>query len=86
MSGMTEFKIVENGAEYELLASEDQATFVLRFRTERMTAHLKDDDALWFWADYKAIKLQFPTWTADQTLAQLWDQGGYSWLAAQEEF
>jgi hypothetical protein len=51
-----------------------------------MTAHLKDDDALRFCADYKAIKLQFPTWTADQTLAQLWDQGGYSWLAAQEEF
>jgi hypothetical protein len=33
---------------------------------------------------YDTIRLQFPTWKPDQTLAQLWDQDGYSWLAAQE--
>ncbi|CCB66886.1 MULTISPECIES: hypothetical protein [unclassified Hyphomicrobium] len=85
MSGKTPFKMIEEGPEYELFASEDEAAFVLRFKPDRMNAHLIDDDALRFYADYKALKLQFPAWTADQTLAQLWDQGGYSWLAAQEK-
>jgi hypothetical protein len=26
----------------------------------------------------------YTDWKPDQTLAQLWDQGGYSWLAAQD--
>ena len=30
------------------------------------------------------MKLQFPDWNPDQMLAQLWDQGGYGWLAAQD--
>ena len=37
-----------------------------------------------FRADYETIQRQFPDWKPDQTLAQLWDQGGYSWLAAQD--
>ena len=47
-------------------------------------ARLQGDDAARFRADYEAIKSQFPTWPTDQTLAQLWDQGGYSWLAIEE--
>ena len=47
-------------------------------------AHLRGEDAARFHADYEAIKQQFPAWKPDQTLAQLWDQGGYGWLAAQE--
>jgi hypothetical protein len=72
------------GAEFELLASEDGTSFKLCFKSDRLTAHLQGEDAARFLADYHAIKLRFPTWNPDQTLAQLWDQGGYSWLAAQE--
>jgi hypothetical protein len=76
--------MVEEGSEYELLGSEDRTAFVLRFKTDGLTAHLQGDDAARFRADYETVRLQFPAWKSDQTLAQLWDQGGYSWLAAQD--
>lgn len=76
--------LIAGGDEYELLGSEDGESFVLRFKTEQMTAQIAGDDASRFRADYEAIKQQFPAWAPDQTLAQLWDQGGYSWLAAQD--
>jgi hypothetical protein len=76
--------VVATGTEFELRASHDGMAFVLRSKTDRLSAHLKGDDAIRFRADYEAIKLQFPAWQADQTLAQLWDQGGYSWLAVEE--
>ena len=56
----------------------------LAFEGRFLTAHLQGEDATRFRTDYDAIRQQFPAWKPDQTLAQLWDQGGYSWLAAQE--
>lgn len=82
----TPFTPVAQGADFDLLAAEDGASLILRFKTERLAAHLSGDDATRFRADYEAIKLQFPGWKADQALAQLWDQGGYSWLAAKDEY
>ena len=76
--------VIAEGIEYELLSSADGAAFVLRFKTDQLTAHLQGDDAIRFRADYEALKMQYPAWQADQTLAQLWDQGGYSWLAEQD--
>jgi len=76
--------VVAEGTEYELLSSDDGAAFVLRFKSDQLTAHLQGDDAIRFRADYEALKIQYPAWQADQTLAQLWDQGGYSWLAEQD--
>jgi hypothetical protein len=76
--------MIAEGKEYELLGSEDGAAFVLRSKADFFVAHLQGEDATRFRADYEAIQQQFPAWKADQTLAQLWDQGGYSWLAAQE--
>ncbi len=72
------------GADYELLASPDETTFVLRFKPEGMAAKLQGEDAARFRTDYAVVKKQYPSWTCDQTLAQLWDQGGYSWLASQD--
>jgi hypothetical protein len=82
--GKTPLAMMEEGAEYELLGSEDRAAFVLRFKTDGLTARLEGDDAARFRADYETIRTQYPAWKADQTLAQLWEQGGYSWLAAQD--
>jgi len=76
--------LVAEGKQYELLATEDNAAFILRSKADFFTAHLQGEDAARFRADYDAIRQQFPAWKPDQTLAQLWDQGGYSWLAAQE--
>jgi hypothetical protein len=76
--------VIAAGTEYELLSADDGACFILRSKPDFLTAHLRGEDAARFRADYDAIKRQFPAWTPDQTLAQLWDQGGYGWLAAQE--
>jgi predicted aspartyl protease len=38
-----------------------------------------------FRGDYEAIKVQYPTYEPDQMLAQLWDQGGYSWIVSPME-
>ena len=75
---------IAGGREFELLAAEDGASFILRSKTDFFIAHLKGEDATRFRSDYDAIRHQFPTWNADQTLARLWDQGGYSWFAAQQ--
>jgi len=75
---------IAEGEEYELLASEDGTSFILRSKADFFAAHLQGEDAARFRTDYDAIRLQFPDWKPDQTLAQLWDQGGYSWLASQE--
>jgi hypothetical protein len=81
----TPFNPVAEGVEYELLAAEDGTALILHFKTEHLAAHLEGDDATRFRVDYEAITRQFPSWKPDQTLAQLWDQGGYSWLAAKDE-
>lgn len=80
----TPLTLIAEGREYALLGSEDETVFLLRCKTDHMAAHLCDDDAARFRIDYETTKLQFPTWEPDRTLAQLWDQGGYSWLAAEE--
>jgi hypothetical protein len=76
--------LMSEGKDYELLSVEDGAAFILRSKADFFTAHLQGEDAVRFRTDYDAIKRQFPDWQPDQTLAQLWDQGGYGWLAAQE--
>ncbi|MFH1346123.1 MAG: hypothetical protein ABIL01_33690 [Pseudomonadota bacterium] len=76
--------LIAEGKDYELSATADRASFILRSKADFCTAHLQGEDAARFQADYQAIQLQYPNWKPDQTLAQLWDQGGYSWLAAQD--
>ena len=76
---------VAEGTEYALLASDDASAFVLRFKTDSVSAYLQGEDAARFRTEYEAIRAQFPAWPADQTLARLWDQGGYSWLATEDK-
>jgi hypothetical protein len=77
-------RVMSEGKDYELLSFEDDSAFILRSKADFFSAHLQGEDAARFRADYDAIRRQFPDWQPDQTLAQLWDQGGYGWLAAQE--
>ncbi|MGQ0682656.1 hypothetical protein [Bradyrhizobium sp.] len=76
--------LISEGEQYELLASDDRTSFVLRSKADLSVARLQGEDAARFQADYETVKQQFPDWKPDQALAQLWDQGGYSWLATQE--
>ncbi len=72
------------GQDYALQAGRDGALFVLRFKAEQMTATIEGEDSERFRSDFDAVKAQYPDWTCDRLLAQLWDQGGYSWLAIQD--
>jgi hypothetical protein len=85
MSDTAGFTMMAEGSEYELLCSEDAATYILRFKSEGQTAHMQGDDAIRFKADYETVTQQMPGSGPDQILAQLWDQGGYSWLAAEAD-
>jgi hypothetical protein len=76
---------LEAGEEYALSTTPDRTRFTLHNKAEGMIAELRDDDATRFLQDYDELKTQFPDWNADQLLAQLWDQGGYGWLAQQED-
>lgn len=76
--------MLSDGERFQLLASADRSAFVLRSKADFYVADLSGKEASRFDADYRAVRRQHPTWKSDQTLAQLWDQGGYMWFAAQE--
>ncbi len=76
---------LEAGTEYALSATQDRTYFFLHNKTDHMIAELHGDDAARFLQDYDELKMQYPDWNPDKLLAQLWDQGGYGWLAQQEQ-
>ncbi|HTO61538.1 MAG TPA: hypothetical protein VMM15_09800 [Bradyrhizobium sp.] len=76
--------MLSQGDKFELLASTDRRCYVLRSRSDYFIAQLQGEEAMRFEADYETVRQQFPDWAPDQTLAQLWDKGGYSWSAAQD--
>lgn len=76
--------LIADGKNFELLSADGGASFILRSKADFYTAHLRGEDAIRFRADYETVQTQFPSWQPDQTLAQLWDQGGYSWLAGHD--
>lgn len=82
---MDTLPLIAEGPHYVLSGAADGSSFRLRFKAEDAEARIAGEDAVRFQSDFAALKAQFPQWTADQLLAQLWDQGGYSWLATQEE-
>ena len=84
MSDLSDHQL-ETGDEFTLSAVADRTRFTLHNKADGMVADLRDDDAARFRQDYDELKTQFPDWNADKLLAQLWDQGGYGWLAQQKE-
>ena len=76
------FTLLEDGNEFALSAG--QGGYRLRNKSEGTCAELQDEDAERFRADYEELRTRSPEWEPDQVLAQLWDQGGYGWLAKEE--
>lgn len=79
-----DLSLLADGEEYSLHGAADQSRFVLRYKPDGLSANLAGEDAERFRGDYETVKSQLPDGSSDQVLAQLWDQGGYSWLAAQD--
>lgn len=73
--------VIAEGAQFALLSVDSGATYILSCKEESTAAHLQGEDAAGFLREYESIKVQYPGYTTDQSLAQLWDQGGYSWMA-----
>ena len=48
MSDTAGYTMMSEGAEYELLRSDDQASYILRFKSEGQTANIQGDDAVRF--------------------------------------
>jgi hypothetical protein len=77
--------VIDKGEQFELLSAENGTTCILRSNEECSTAQVLGEEAEALLRDYESIKAQYPGYSADQRLAQLWDQGGYSWMAVPDE-
>jgi hypothetical protein len=77
--------VIAEGRQFALLSCGNDATYVLRSKDEGSSAYVEGDDITAFLHDYESIKSQYPDYDTDQTLAQLWDQGGYSWMAVPDD-
>ena len=77
--------VVAEGEHYTLLSCGNGATWVLRSRDDRASACIDNGDVDAFVKEYASIKQQYPDYTDNQILAQLWDQGGYNWLAVPDQ-
>ncbi|MFA5985573.1 MAG: hypothetical protein WC782_16260 [Methylococcaceae bacterium] len=79
------YTLITEGKQFALSSSADGLAYRLFNKEDNSTAHLEGDDAAAFSSEYDSMKSQFTTYDADQLLAQLWDQGGYSWMATPNE-
>lgn len=77
--------VVAEGQQFALFSTNDGGVYILNNKEEKNSAHLEGDDAATMLKEYETLKIQFSTYTVDQLLAQLWDQGGYSWMAVPDE-
>lgn len=73
--------VVAEGEQYSLLSGGDGTAYALRFKEEQSTAYFEGEEVAGFLAEYQSVQDQYPGYDTDQLLAQLWDQGGYSWMA-----
>jgi hypothetical protein len=85
MTELLEPTVVAEGADYVLISCGQGSSYRLSFKEEKMSALVEGDDVPGFIAEYESIKSQYPSYSVDQVLAQLWDQGGYSWMAVPDE-
>lgn len=77
--------MIEEGTQFALRSGDNGALYVLSCKEENTSAHIQGDDLTAFKAEFDHVKSQYPGYDTDQILAQLWDQGGYSWMAVPDE-
>ncbi len=77
--------VIAEGEQFALCSLDNGAAYVLSCKEENTSAHVRGGDVAGFLQEYASIKSQYPGYDTDQTLAQLWDQGGYSWMAVPDE-
>lgn len=80
-----EYQVIADGNNYKLLANKEGTIYLLKSREDASTVQVEGHDMTTFLSDYEAVKAQYPNYDTDQILAQLWDQGGYSWMAVPDD-
>ena len=80
---MRDLRPLCDSEKFELLASTDRTSFLLRSKSDFYIAHLEGSEAAHFYDDYRELRRRFPALDSDQTLTRLWDEQGYRRFAAQ---
>lgn len=78
-------QLIAEGNQFALYSLDGGAICTLRCKEESTTARIEGEEVAAFLAEYENVKAQYPGYDNDQVLAQLWDQGGYSWMATPDE-
>lgn len=76
---------IAEGEQYALVSYGHGIAHALRYKEENTSAYFEGDENAAFLAEYQSVKDQYPQYGTDQLLAQLWDQGGYSWMAVPDD-
>ncbi len=79
------FDVIAEGMQYALQSLDGGSVYVLNCKEDRTSARLEGDELAAFLLDFDNVRLQYPNYDTDQVLAQLWDEGGYSWMAVPDE-
>lgn len=78
-------EVIAEGDQFSMLSCGNGSLYVLRSKEDKTSTHIEGDDVASFLQEYENIRTSYPDYSADQTLAQIWDQGGYSWMAVPDE-
>jgi hypothetical protein len=73
--------VIAEGELFSLVSCGNGTVYVLRSKEDKTSTSVEGEDIAAFLAEYENTKSAYPDYSTDQTLAQLWDQGGYSWMA-----
>lgn len=78
-------EVIAEGEQYAMLSCGNGTLYVLRSKEDKTSTFVEGDDIAEFIAEYEKTKSAYPDYKADQILSQLWDQGGFSWMAVPDE-
>jgi hypothetical protein len=78
-------EVIAEGDQFSLLSCGGGTLYVLRSKEDKTSTFIEGDEIVSFLKEYETTKTSYPDFSADQTLSQIWDQGGYSWMAVSDE-
>ena len=77
--------MIAEGELFSLISCGGGRIYVLRSKEDQTSTFVQGEDVAAFVAEYENARAAYPDYSTDQTLAQLWDQGGYSWMAVPDD-
>ena len=78
-------EVIAEGEQFSMISCGNGSLYALRSKEDKTSAYIEGGDIPTFLAEYENAKTAYPAYNADQILSQIWDQGGYSWMAVPDE-